>query len=151
MSGERLSPRDLARTAELIRALDSELRLSILLLLDSGERVVHEMVDELGKSQPLISQHLRVLKSAGLVDSRRAGREGIYSLAEPAVIDIILRLASLSATGDVDRRRIAGLISRRGMRFASGSGSAAIVDPPAAVRPAQDPGLVPRTPKPRRD
>lgn len=151
MSSERLSPRDLTCAAELIRALDSELRLSILLLLDSGERVVHEMVAELGRSQPLISQHLRVLKSAGLVESRRAGREAVYSLAQPAIIGIILRLAALRATEELDSRRIAVLIAQRDTPRASGSGAAAIVDPPAAVRPAVDPGLAPRTPKPRRD
>lgn len=151
MSSERLSPRDLTRAAELIRALDSELRLSILLLLDSGERVVHEMVAELGRSQPLISQHLRVLKSAGLVESRRAGREAVYSLAQPAIIGIILRLAALRATEELDSRRIAVLIAQRDTPHASGGGAAAIVDPPAAVRPAVDPGLAPRTPKPRRD
>lgn len=151
MSGENLTARDLERPAELIRALDSELRLSILLLLDTGDKVVHEMVDELGKSQPLISQHLRVLKSAGLVESRRAGREVVYSLAEPAIIGIILRLAALGATGELDRRRLDAMIAQRDTPLASGSGAAAIVDPPAAVRPEQDPGLAPRTPKPRRD
>lgn len=83
MSSAPLNSRDLRRTAELVSALDSELRLSILLLLDTGDRVVHEMVAELGKSQPLISQHLRVLKSVGLVTSRRTGREVVYSLAQP--------------------------------------------------------------------
>lgn len=100
-----LAPREIELTAELLGALDSELRLRILLLLYSGDHVVHQMVAALDKSQPLISQHLRVLKSAGLVTARRAGREVVYSLAKPAVIDVILEVAGLAATGELDRKR----------------------------------------------
>lgn len=151
MSSAPLNSRDLRRTAELVSALDSELRLSILLLLDTGDRVVHEMVAELGKSQPLISQHLRVLKSVGFVTSRRTGREVVYSLAQPAIVDIIFRLAAISATDELDRKRIDAMIGQRGQAPSAAASGAAIIGPPASVRPEIDPGLSPRTPKPKRD
>ena len=60
-----LAPRELELVAELLGALDSHLRLRILLLLHDGDHVVHELVTKLGKSQPLISQHLRDSSPSG--------------------------------------------------------------------------------------
>lgn len=145
---------DIARTAELVKVLDSKMRLQILLLLDDGERVVRELVAELGKSQPLISQHLRVLRGAGLVTSTRNGREVLYSLAQPDVVRVIQDLAALTnyteARDELAERRNA---RRRPEDYASNGGStgAAFVGPPASVRPEIDPGLAPSTPQPRRD
>lgn len=146
-----LAPRDIELTAELLSSLDSALRLQILLLLHSGDHVVHEMVDALGKSQPLISQHLRVLKGAGLVRAQRVGREVTYSLAQPAIIDVILELATLAADGELDRRRAARAAEATGGSSPAAASGAAIIKPPADVRPDIDPGLAPRTPRPRRD
>ena len=51
-----------------------------MLQLSRGTRCVHELVDALGISQSLASQHLRVLRAAGLVTSVRRGKETAYSL-----------------------------------------------------------------------
>lgn len=85
---------DQAAAAKIISALDSRLRIQIVLLLAEHERYVHEIVKVTRKSQPLISQHLRVLKTAGLVDSERRGREVVYRLIEPKALDILLIAAS---------------------------------------------------------
>lgn len=147
-----LAPRELELVAELLGALDSHLRLRILLLLHDGDHVVHELVTKLDKSQPLISQHLRVLKSVGLVDSRRAGREVIYSLAQPAIIDIIMDLSTVAGTGELDRRRSAKQSSRPKPAAAMpGGGIVAINEPPPGIRPDKDPGLAPATARPKKD
>lgn len=154
-----LAPADLKHAAELVKVLDSLTRLEILLLLDSGDRVVHELVAELRKSQPLISQHLRVLRKAGLVSAHRTGREVTYSLAQSGVIDIIHRLAKLEESqsaeqrDDLEQRRSARAGSETSAESSAESSvaGAAIVDPPAAWRPETDPGLAPRTPRPQRD
>lgn len=80
----------------IIRALDSPLRIRIMLALYERPHFVYELVELLGSSQPLVSQHLKVLKSARLVDSRRQGRQMIYSTADPHIIEI-LRLAFRAA------------------------------------------------------
>ena len=49
---------------ELLRALSAPLRIGIVLQLREGPRCVHELVDALGVAQPLVSQHLRVLKTS---------------------------------------------------------------------------------------
>jgi ArsR family transcriptional regulator len=71
---------DLAAACELLRALGAPHRLAIVLALSEGTRCVHELVDALGISQSLASQHLRVLRASGLVTSARRGKETAYSL-----------------------------------------------------------------------
>lgn len=44
----------------------------------TGEQSVHALTDHAGISQPAVSKHLGVLRRAGLVDNRRAGRETFY-------------------------------------------------------------------------
>ncbi|HEV7825979.1 MAG TPA: metalloregulator ArsR/SmtB family transcription factor [Mycobacteriales bacterium] len=74
---------------ELLRALSSPLRLAVVTELSRGPRCVHELVDVLGVPQPLVSQHLRVLRSARLVHADRQGREIAYSLVDNHVAHIV--------------------------------------------------------------
>ena len=80
---------DISAAATVISALDSPLRIDIIQRLAERDHYVHELVAATGKSQPLISQHLRVLKRANIVDSERLGREVRYSLAAPKVLPLI--------------------------------------------------------------
>lgn len=75
--------------ADLLRALASPHRLAIVRHLDGGARCVHELVDALGVSQPLVSQHLRVLRASHVVRAERRGREIAYSLADHHVAHIV--------------------------------------------------------------
>jgi DNA-binding transcriptional ArsR family regulator len=75
--------------AELFRALASPVRVGLLLELTAGERCVHDLVDALGLAQPLVSQHLRILRAADLVVGRRRGREVAYSLRDDHVAHIV--------------------------------------------------------------
>ena len=89
--------------------LASPRRLEILHRLAAGPCEVGRLAIALGVSQPNVSQHLAVLRAAGLVDADRDGREVHYSLTDPDVIvacDImrgvlerrLRRLAELSST-----------------------------------------------------
>ncbi len=73
----------------VFRALGSPLRVGIVVLLDERPRSVTELVDALDVSQPLVSQHLRVLRGSGLVTARRHGREMIYTLTDARVPDLV--------------------------------------------------------------
>lgn len=75
--------------SELLKTLAAPVRLAILVELGRGPRCVHELVEILEVSQPLVSQHLRVLRSARLVESERRGREVTYSLADEHVAHIV--------------------------------------------------------------
>ncbi|TFG65673.1 MAG: ArsR family transcriptional regulator [Gemmatimonadales bacterium] len=76
-------------------ALADEKRLAILARLTGGERCVCELTDEAGVGQSLLSFHLRVLKDAGLVQVRRVGRWGFYSVNLQAVSQLQEFLAGL--------------------------------------------------------
>jgi ArsR family transcriptional regulator len=84
-----LSRDGLEAASELLKALASPHRLAILLELDEAPRCVHELVDALGISQPLVSQHLRVLRGIHLVRAERRGRETVYSLGDEHVAHIV--------------------------------------------------------------
>ncbi|WP_448852255.1 ArsR/SmtB family transcription factor [Corynebacterium sp. 335C] len=85
-------PRRLESAASLLACLAAPRRLAIVSLLAEGPMCVHELVDAMDANQPLVSQHLRVLKRAGVVDVRRRGRESVYSLADGpalALLDVV--------------------------------------------------------------
>ncbi|HEY0487792.1 MAG TPA: metalloregulator ArsR/SmtB family transcription factor [Mycobacteriales bacterium] len=94
------SPRDTyAAAGELLRALAAPLRLAVVAELRHGPRCVHELVDALGVPQPLVSQHLRVLRAARLVHAERRGREIAYSLSDDHVAHIVADAVSHAAEG----------------------------------------------------
>ena len=83
-------PAPVRAASELLAALASPLRLTIVALLDEhGSRCVHELVSALDVSQPLVSQHLRVLRGAGLVAGERHHREVHYRLVDAHVGHIV--------------------------------------------------------------
>lgn len=79
----------LSATAALFRALSTETRLSIVHRLATGPACVHELVSELGLSQPLVSQHLRVLRAADIVRGTRRGKEIAYAIADDHVAHLV--------------------------------------------------------------
>jgi ArsR family transcriptional regulator len=95
------------RTAKIFGALADPTRFSILLQLRSGERRVGELCKEAQLGQSLMSFHLKALRDAGLLRSRRQGRTIWYSI-DPAGIARLRRLvesvdAGERASGDAAR------------------------------------------------
>jgi DNA-binding transcriptional ArsR family regulator len=80
----------LQAATELLKALASPVRLGIVRELATRGMPVHELVAALGVSQPLVSQHLRVLRASRIVTARRQAREVEYSLADDHVAHIVL-------------------------------------------------------------
>ena len=72
--------------ATILKALAHPVRLEILHVLAAGPTGVGRLAAELGISQPNVSQHLAVLRSTGLVEADRGGREARYHLTDPDVI-----------------------------------------------------------------
>jgi len=87
--GTTLDRHRLDSASELLKTLASPVRLPVLVELGAGERCVHELVDALRVSQPLVSQHLRVLRAARLVAAERRGREMVYRLLDEQVARIV--------------------------------------------------------------
>lgn len=80
----------LTGAGELLRALAAPVRIAIVLQLRDADRCVHELVAALDVTQPLISQHLRVLKAAGVVRGERRGREVVYRLVDDHLAHIVV-------------------------------------------------------------
>lgn len=70
--------KSVVRTAELLKIVAEENRLKILCTLKVGERCVCDIWQDLDIPQNLASHHLKVLKDAGLIDSRKEGLKVIY-------------------------------------------------------------------------
>ena len=74
--------------AELFGTLAAPARLRILCQLRGGEKSVGELVVQVGVSQPNVSQHLRVLHRAGIVNRRRAGAMVFYRIVSEPVLSL---------------------------------------------------------------
>jgi len=72
--------------AEICKVLTDPKRLILLDALRSGERTVGELAETAGISLPNASQHLAVMRGAGLVAGRRDGAVVRYRLAEPDIL-----------------------------------------------------------------
>jgi ArsR family transcriptional regulator len=72
--------------ADICKVLTDPKRLMLLEALRDGERTVGELADALGITLPNASQHLGVMRGAGLVEGRREGPVVRYRLAEPAIL-----------------------------------------------------------------
>jgi len=73
--------------ADLCKVLTDPKRLMILDALRHEGRSVGDLADVIGVTLPNASQHLAVMRNAGLVEGRRAGTTVIYRLAEPTIVD----------------------------------------------------------------
>ena len=71
-----------------LEALGEGTRRRIMELLREGPRTVGEIVREVPISQPAVSQHLKVLKRAGLVLDRPVGARRVYQLAPEGLADL---------------------------------------------------------------
>lgn len=74
---------------EKLSAMAHPLRLKIILALSEEPACVCELVERLGERQPLISQHLSILRASDLVTSKRIGNKIQYLLNDKRIVEII--------------------------------------------------------------
>jgi DNA-binding transcriptional ArsR family regulator len=87
---------DRQRYAAVGRALADPKRLCVLESLAGGELSVSDLSTKVGCQVPNMSQHLAVLRSAGLVQSRRDGSTVLYRLADVRVLEAYRLIQSLA-------------------------------------------------------
>jgi DNA-binding transcriptional ArsR family regulator len=90
---------DRQRYAAVGRALADPKRLCVLESLAAGEVSVSDLSSRVGCQVPNMSQHLAVLRSAGLVQSRRDGSTVFYRLADVRVLEAYRLIQSLAGQG----------------------------------------------------
>lgn len=79
--------------AEIFKALGHPVRYCIVEGLLDGQQNVAKMVDCTGVPQPTVSQHLNILKSAGILEGHRDGNQVLYSVCNNDVRKIIAALS----------------------------------------------------------
>lgn len=84
------------RLFDVGKALSCRIRLAILHTLVAGDASVGELVAETGATQPNVSNHLAVLRDAGLVAADRDGRVVRYRLASPGVGALVSALGAVA-------------------------------------------------------
>ncbi len=101
MSSSEPKLRLFAGLAEVGRALGNGHRLRILELLAQRETSVEALAARVGLSVANASQHLRLLRAAGLLTSRRRGKHVLYAISDPTVLTLT------AALGEVAERNLA--------------------------------------------
>jgi DNA-binding transcriptional ArsR family regulator len=82
---------DLERMARRLKACGHPIRLKLLRSI-GGASCVSELWRCVGEPQPVVSQHLAVLKREGIVASRVEGNHRIYTIEDPWVQELVRRL-----------------------------------------------------------
>ena len=78
-----------------LKLLANEDRLLLLCQLSQGESCVGDLEEQLDIRQPTLSQQLAVLRSEGVVNTRRQGKNIFYSVADPSLLKILALLYRL--------------------------------------------------------
>ena len=79
----------------VLKILANADRLMLLCQLSQGEHCVSELEQELGIAQPTLSQQLGVLRTEGVVTTRRQGKNIYYSVADARTLEILVLLHRL--------------------------------------------------------
>jgi ArsR family transcriptional regulator, cadmium/lead-responsive transcriptional repressor len=91
----------LGPAAALFRSLGDPAQLAIVRRLATGAARVTDLTCELGLAQSTVSKHLACLRDCGLVTAQTVRRASVYSLAQPALFEVLAAAEEvLAATGN---------------------------------------------------
>ena len=80
---------------DVFKALADPTRLKILECVKNGEKCICKIIPYTGKSQPCVSQHLKVMKHAGIIDERKDGTRIMIKLSNTEIFNIINQVKRL--------------------------------------------------------
>ena len=75
--------------ADFFKALSHPLRIRILELLSEGDKNVNELQSLIGSEGSTVSQQLTILRSKNIVYGQKAGNRVMYSLRDPATVELL--------------------------------------------------------------
>ena len=84
------------RQVKILKALAHPIRLKITKKLSDGELCVCKLNEDVDFSQSNLSQHLRILKEAGILNSRKEGMWTYYSIANNKVLQLLSMIEELN-------------------------------------------------------
>lgn len=133
-----------AQFARIGHAVSAPKRIELLDLLGQGEKTVETLAQQTATPVKNTSAHLRVLRQAGLVETRRDGSYVYYRLASPDVSDFLRRLQTLARSRLAEVERVAAVyvagrdalepVSLRELRRRMREGDVTVID----VRPEEE-------------
>ncbi|HUZ33559.1 MAG TPA: metalloregulator ArsR/SmtB family transcription factor [Xanthobacteraceae bacterium] len=94
--------------AEIAKALGHGHRLEIVELLAQGERSVEALAERAGLSIANASQHLRLMRRAGVLVSRRDGKRILYRPSDPSVLELTAALRRVAERNAAEVRAVIG-------------------------------------------
>lgn len=113
---DRETERELYRMqAEIAKTLGHPIRLRILTLIGTGEVSYGTLLDDLGISKANLSQHLALLRKAGIVAVRREGAHVNYRLTFPEIRDLCASMREVLMKHLNEYGRQGRLLSRRSL------------------------------------
>jgi len=80
---------------DVFKALADPTRLKILECIKNGEKCICKIIPYTGKSQPCVSQHLKVMKHAGIIDERKDGTKIMIKVFNNEIFKIIDQVKKL--------------------------------------------------------
>lgn len=86
------------KLAKIFKVLGDYNRLGIVMVINKASRTVTEIINATGMSQTLVSFHLRALRKAEVVTTRREGPFIYYSLTNPSLMDSLDNLSHIINT-----------------------------------------------------
>ncbi|MEK6582439.1 MAG: metalloregulator ArsR/SmtB family transcription factor [Nitrospirota bacterium] len=98
--------------SEVCKTLASPKRLEILNALKSGEKTVTELVNILGAPKANVSQHLAVMRHAGILKSRRDGVSIYYRVANPKVIKACILMREVLTEQMQENSRLIKIVAK---------------------------------------
>jgi len=103
-----LDPQLFEMQAEFCRMMGNRNRLMILHALREGEMCVSDLTEILGTSQPVVSQHLAVLRKIGVLVTRRDGQHVFYALSDPNISSACDMIRSILQRNVEERSAVLG-------------------------------------------
>lgn len=80
---------DIEESSKLLKAIAHPVRLKILCILARGETSVKRITAQVESSQSNVSQHLSIMKSSGVIGSRRDANMVFYSITDDSIADFV--------------------------------------------------------------
>jgi ArsR family transcriptional regulator len=93
---------DIEKATKALKAMAHPLRLKILCALKNDELPVLEIVKQVGSSQSNISQHIDILRTKGIVESRRDGNKILCRVKDSKVLKLMLNMQAVFCSSEVD-------------------------------------------------
>ena len=90
-------------TVVLLKALADPSRLKIIEFLMDGEKGPSEIIDELGKSQSTVSQHLKVLVGEEILSVRQEGSKKYYMIRDNQVTNVVIAIINYVSTRNLEK------------------------------------------------